>query len=280
MKKILITGAGSYIGTSFERFLADRAPHEYTVDTVDTLGDWQKTDFSGYDAVVHVAGLAHQKETAENAPLYYTVNRDLAVAVAEKAKADGVGQLVFLSSMSIYGKDVGIITPDTVPHPKSNYGKSKWEAEQLLAPLADESFCLTVLRPPMMYGKDCRGNFQTVVKLVKKSPLFPRIHNARSLIHVDNLCSFMKKCVDERLDGVYFPQNREPIDTMVMAQEIAVALGKKRYFSLVAGWGVALLRTFHPVAQKAFGVLVYEDTEVFDFDYCIVEMRESLRKSV
>lgn len=280
MKKILIVGAGSYIGVSFERFLAERCPGEYAVDTVDTLGDWQSENFAGYDVVFHVAGLAHQKETPEKEPLYYAVNRDLAVAVAEKAKAEGVSQFVFLSTMNIYGKEVGVITPDTEPAPKTYYGKSKWEAEQLLAPLGDDSFTMTVLRPPMVYGKDCRGNFQTVVKLVRKFPFFPRVHNARSLIHIDNLSSFVKKCVDERLDGVYFPQNREYVDTMEMARELASAIGKKRYFSFVAGWGVMLLRTFLPMAQKAFGNLVYMNTEVFDYDYCVVDGNESFRRSI
>ncbi len=98
MKKILITGAGSYIGTAFATFAKDR----YQIDTLDTLGGaWHTADFSGYDAIFHVAGLAHQKETAANAPLYYTVNRDLAIDIANKAKNEGVGQFVLLSTMRV-----------------------------------------------------------------------------------------------------------------------------------------------------------------------------------
>ena len=280
MKKILITGAGSYIGTSFEQFLTSQYPNEYVVDTVDTMSDWQGKSFAGYDAVFHVAGLAHQKETAENTDLYHTVNCELAVRVAQKAKEDGVGQFIFLSSMNIYGMESGIITPDTVPQPKTYYGKSKWQAEQALAELISPAFSIAFLRPPMVYGKDCRGNFQMVVKLVKKLPFFPRVHNQRTLIHIDNLCAFVKLCVDQGLSGVYFPQNAEAVDTYVMAQEIASEMGKKLYFSYLAGLGVAVLRSFWPVAKKAFGSLVYKDTETFDFTYCVTDMRESIRKSV
>ena len=121
MKKILITGAGSYIGTSFEAYLGENYPEDYTVDTVDMQDPaWREKDFSGYDTVFHVAGIAHQKETKENASVYYKVNRDLAVETAEKAKRDGVKQFVFLSSMSVYGMDTGVITEETVPNPKSN----------------------------------------------------------------------------------------------------------------------------------------------------------------
>lgn len=159
MKKILITGANSYIGTSFEKYMA-QWPEKYQVDTVDMIdGTWREKDFSGYDTVFHVAGIAHQKETQENAELYYKINRDLAFDTAVKAKTDGVKQFIFLSSMSVYGLETGVITKETVPTPKSNYGKSKLQAEELLNGLADETFKVAILRPPMVYGKGCKGNY-------------------------------------------------------------------------------------------------------------------------
>ena len=126
MKKILITGANSYIGTSFEKYIKENYPNDYIVDTVDMIDDsWREKNFSGYDSVFHVAGIAHQKETKENAHLYYEVNRDLAIETAKKAKSDGAKRFIFLSSMSVYGMDTGVITRETEPNPKSNYGKSK-----------------------------------------------------------------------------------------------------------------------------------------------------------
>ena len=111
MKKILITGAGSYIGTAFQRYLA-QWPERYAVDTVDMIGDaWRQTDFSGYDAVFHVAGIAHSdngKISAEKEKLYYAVNTDLTVETAQKAKAAGVGQFIFMSSAIVYGDSAPI----------------------------------------------------------------------------------------------------------------------------------------------------------------------------
>ena len=100
--------------------------------------------------------------------LYYRVNRDLAVKAARKARAEGVRQFILMSSMSVYGTDTGVITPETVPQPVSFYGKSKLAAEELIQKEADEHFRVCILRPPMVYGPGCKGNFQTVVKLVKK----------------------------------------------------------------------------------------------------------------
>ena len=102
MKRILITGAGSYIGNSFIRYM-QQFPGQYQTEAVDMIdGSWREKSFAGFDAVYHVAGIAHIRETTENAHLYYEVNRDLAVETARKAKADGVPQFIFLSSMSVY----------------------------------------------------------------------------------------------------------------------------------------------------------------------------------
>lgn len=245
MKRLLITGANSYIGMSLEAFLR-QFPEEYFVETVDMIEDsWRQHSFSGYDAVFHVAGIAHQKETAENSHLYYKVNRDLVLETARKAKMEGVGEFIFLSSMSIYGIDAGVICRDTVPKPVSHYGKSKWEAEQLLRQLADDCFHVAILRPPMVYGHGCRGNFQTLLKIVQKFPVFPRVSNRRSMIHIDTLCAFVKLIIEKSpVSGVFFPQNREYMETSKIAGWASEAMGRHVYLSVLAGWAVMLLRPF------------------------------------
>ena len=263
MKKILITGANSYIGTSFEKYIKDNYSEDYTVDTVDMIdGSWREKSFKGYDVVFHVAGIAHQKETKENAHLYYEINRDLAIEVAKKAKKDGIKQFIFLSSMSVYGMDTGIITRDTKPKPKTNYGKSKLQAEEQIVELRDESFKICVLRPPMVYGDGCKGNYQSIVKLVKKFPIFPRINNKRSLVHIDNLVAFVKTAVDQELDGLYFPQDKECVRTIDLAKQIAKQENKKIYFSFLLGFVVIVLKPLSRKLKKAFGSLVY--LNVFD----------------
>ena len=112
MKKILITGANSYIGTSFENYIKENFPDRYTVDTIDMIdGSWREKSFSGYDAVFHVAGIAHSdsgKISVEKEKLYYEVNADLTIESAKKAKADGVKQFIFMSSAIVYGDSAPI----------------------------------------------------------------------------------------------------------------------------------------------------------------------------
>lgn len=278
MKKILITGANSYIGTSFETYLKENFPDDYVVDTVDMVdGTWREKSFAEYDSVFHVAGIAHQKETKENAYLYYEVNRDLAIETAKKAKADGVGQFVFLSSMSVYGMDIGVITKETKPNPKSNYGKSKWQAEQEIAPLQDESFKVCILRPPMVYGEGCKGNYQSIVKLVEKSPVFPRVKNRRSVINISNLVGFVIMAINSEIEGLYFPQNADYSSTCELAYEIAQEKGKKLYFSFLCGFVTILCRPYFSLIRKAFGELIYSNTEEFNFSYCIRGSDEKIK---
>jgi len=281
MKKILIAGANSYIGMSFEQYILEHHSDEYTIDTVDMIdGDWRSRSFAGYDCVFHVAGIAHQKENKKNASLYFEVNRDLAIETARKAKHEGVSQFIYLSSMAVYGMESGVIDCDTQPNPKSCYGRSKFEAEQGISLLEDESFKVCILRPPMVYGKGCKGNFTKIQKIVNISPMFPDIRNRRSMIFIDNLTVFVEFCIAQTLTGVYCPQNREYVQTSSMALEISKNTNKRIRLSKVLGGVVYLLRPFSGTVRKAFGDLVYKDLEIFDYNYCIADFSDSIRKSI
>lgn len=273
MKKILITGANSYIGTSFETYMAQFGD-EYTVDTVDMIGDgWKGVDFSGYDCVFHVAGIAHQKETLENAHLYYEVNRNLAIATAKKAKREGVKQFILLSSMNVYGMNTGVISKDTVPNPKSHYGKSKLQADVQIVKLNCDTFKVAILRPPMVYGKGCKGNYQRLRSFALKSPIFPDYPNKRSMVYIGNLCEFVKNTIDEERQGLFFPQNAKYVNTSRTVKQIAEVNGKH----------IRLTRMFNPfirvaplsIVEKVFGSLIYKKIDTIN----TFELKESIRLS-
>lgn len=262
MKRILITGANSYIGTSFEKYIAENFPNDYVVDTVDMIdGGWREKSFAGYDSVFHVAGIAHQKETKKNAHLYYEVNRDLAIETARKAKSDGVKQFIFLSSMSVYGLDTGVITRQTSPNPRSHYGKSKWEAEQAITPLTDENFKVCILRPPMVYGPGCKGNYQTLVKIAALSPVLPNYFNQRSMVQIDLLSEFVRQSISKTSAGFFIPQDKENVCTSEMMMRIRAGMNKK--FAKVGIFN-PLIRIFSKSVskiRKAFGDLVYIEND-------------------
>lgn len=261
MKNILITGANSYVGTSFEKWLS-QWPDKYHVDTIDMIdGTWREKSFKGYDAVFHVAGIAHRKETKDNAHLYYEVNRDMAIETAKKAKADGVRQLIFMSSMSVYGMETGVITKNTVPNPKSHYGKSKLEAEHGITVLEDESFRVVVLRPPMIYGKNCTGNYTRLRAFVLKYKVFPNITNMRSMIQINNLCAYVQKCIDDNANGLFFPQDPGYICTRDMAVKIGECSGKR--ITVISLFNIVKLISGVAIVKKVFGDLYYKDIDAW-----------------
>ena len=186
--------------------------------------EWKYKLFSSYDVIYHIAAIVHVKEN--DTEKYFSVNRDLAVEVAKKAKAEGVKQFIFLSTMGVYGKETGFINESTKPNPKTPYAHSKLEAESLLSELADDTFKVATLRPPIVYGKDCRGNYPRLAGMALKLSLFPKVKNERSMIFIDNLSEFVRLVMDKELSGLFFPQNKEYVNTTELVQLIAKVHGK------------------------------------------------------
>jgi len=258
MKRILITGAESYIGDKAAEYFGTMQ-ERFAVDIVDVRGKaWESTSFDGYGTVLHVAGLAHQRETSENSPNYYAVNRDVAVAVAGRAKEAGVGQFVFFSSMSVYGSVCGRITAQTMPNPDTHYGKSKLEAEEALKSLADDGFHVAILRPPMVYGKGCRGNYPRLSALARRLPAFPKVRNQRSMLYIDCLCAFLAELVESGEGGLFFPQNQEYVSTDELVRQIAQFHGVKLWQFVGFGWLIQLMAMGVPTLGKVFGTLIYD----------------------
>ncbi len=281
MKNILITGKNSYIGTSLENWLM-REPDKYKVDTVDMKdGLWKEKDFSVYDVVFHVAGIAHVLSDPKMEDLYYKVNRDLTIETAEKAKAEGVKQFIFMSSIIVYGDSSSskrIIDKNTVPKPSNFYGNSKLQAEEGIKDLESDDFKIVVLRPPMIYGKGSKGNYPRLANMAKKTPVFPDIDNERSMLHIDNLCEFIKVMIDYEESGLYFPQNKEYVKTSELVRTIAEVHGKRIWMISWMNWLIKLMFGVG-VVRKVFGNLVYEKS-ISDYDkanYRIRTFRESIK---
>ena len=263
MKKILITGKNSYIGTSVEKWLL-KEPDKYHVETIDMKDDsWKEKDFSTFDVVFHVAAVVHQKEKPEFKELYNKVNKELPVEVAKKSKDANVSQFIFMSTMAVYGEEgkLGeevVINVKTPINPKTLYSVSKVEAEKELDKLNNDSFRVVVLRPPMVYGPNCPGNYAKLEKLAIRTPVFPYIDNKRSVLHIDKLCQFIKEYIDKEARGLYFPQDDEYINTSIMVKELAVMNGKSIYLSKTYGFLIKLFGKRIKLINKVFGNLIYE----------------------
>ncbi len=289
MKKILITGVDSFIGSSFEKYINENFPNQYDIDTVDmTDSSWREKNFSGYDCVFHVAGIAHSdngKITREKAKLYYQVNTRLTIETAKKAKTEGVRQFIFMSSAIVYGESAPIgkdklITKDTPVSPANCYGDSKVKAENGLHKLENENFKVVILRPPMIYGKGSKGNYPLLSKIAQKLPIFPYVKNQRSMLYIENLCEFVRLMIDNNESGTFFPQNNEYSNTSELVRMIADAHGKRIILAKGFTWALKILSYINPVVNKAFGSLIYE-TEMSEYrqEYQNINLPETIRRT-
>ena len=285
-KRVLVTGVNSYIGNAFRSYM-EQYPEEAVVDGISVRNDaWKTLDFSGYDCIFDVAGIAHADTghvSEEVKKRYYAVNCDLTVALAQKAKEEGVRQFIFMSSAIVYGDSAPIgfqrmITRDTPPAPADFYGDSKLQAEKGILPLADDHFKIAVLRPPMIYGKGSKGNYPVLSKMAQKLPVFPKVENCRSMLYIGNLVEFVRLVIKNEESGFFFPQNGQYSNTSQLVQMIAEAHGK--HIILVGGCTVPLrlLSQATGLVNKAFGSLAYDmSMSEYKENYRRFSLEESIR---
>ena len=283
MKKILITGAGSYVGESVRKYILSTSS-DFQIDAVDTMDDnWKKADYSQYDVVYHVAGIAHVNADPKMEALYYKVNRDLTIEVAKHAKAAGVKQFIFMSSQIVFHESQSlkseVLTTETKENPNGFYGDSKLQAELGIKPLEDENFKVCILRPCMIYGPNAKGNFPRLAKLACKIPIFPCWHNKRSMLYIDNLAEFVKQAILRELSGTYYPQNRELADTVEIIRFFAKAAGHKMWITRLLNPFVWLGSFVLQPINKMFATYYYDpEMSKMDFDYQLVSFEESLKR--
>lgn len=291
--RILIIGKNSYIGNHIDEWLSKHGHEVFQLDVL--TEDWKVFDYNGYDAIVHVAGIVHRPD-CNDADLYRRVNTEMPVAIAEKYKrskcSSGIssskGTFVFLSTMAVFGtpKRLGknLITADTPMSPMGLYGQSKATAEEKLLKLQDGHFDVVVVRPPNVYGKDCRGGYiPGFVKVVKKLPVIPAAYTdvKQSMLYIDNLCEFIRLAIEQKRQGVFMPQDDKAVSAVEITSAIARGLGKKPRTSRLLGLFVRL-GSFLSLIQKAYGGVEYNMSlsRIEGMDYVVVPFEEAMRRTI
>ena len=278
---MLITGANSYVGTSVEKWLM-KEPNNYYVETLDMQDpNWVNFDFTKFDVVFHVAGIAHVSKKKSMEDLYYKVNRDLTIQTAEIAKSSGVKQFIFMSSMIVYNSKESQICSNTKPNPDNYYGLSKLQAEECLEKLQINDFKIAIVRPPMIYGPNSKGNFPKLVSLAKKTPIFPRYDNKRSMLYIDNLSNSIKYLIDSVSNGLFFPQNKEYVNTKEVISMTKKIIHKKLWLTRLFNPFIYLLKNRISFVNKMFSDSYYDfDMSTNIISSSVINFQESLLMTV
>lgn len=286
-KHVLITGEKGYIGKHIQQWLL-KETGIYNVKMLNVRTDeWQNVCFRGVDVLIHAAGIVHQPNITDW-EIYKKINVDLSMALAQKAKLEGIRQFIFLSTMAVYGKGKrlagNMINEETEISPASLYGKSKYTAEEEIRKLQSDDFKIVILRPPNVYGKDCKGGyisgFQSVLSRLPVLPYaYPNIK--QSTIYIDNLCELVRLIIESESSGFFMPQDREPISAIELMTTIADSAGLRKRKSRLLGIGVYLL-SFLPIVKKAYGGVAYSEemTAYFKNQYVVVSFEEGIRRTL
>ena len=247
MKRILLNGCNGYVGSDF----LNQYKNKYLFEKFSLLN--QKLDninFDNIDIVLHCAALVHQK-IEHPYEKYYDINVEYPVKLAKLAKQNGVKQFVFISTIAVYGEEKEKLNENTTYKPITSYGKSKLEAEKQLVELNDDNFIVSIIRPPMIYGKNAPGNIDSLVKLVKKLPIIPlgKIENKRTFVSIQNLSYIIDEIINQKQNGTFLVSDDEAISTSRLIELISKNLDKKIYLVKIAFFE-SLLKILKPSFHK------------------------------
>ena len=255
MKKILLTGANGFIGNYFK----NNYQNKYDISIFSfTNNDIEKLNLFGKEIIIHLSALVHQMNGASEEE-YEKINVAQTINLAQKAKESGIKHFIFMSTIAVYGVEIGMLSENTQCCPITDYGKSKYKAECELLQLENESFKISIIRPPIVNGFEAPGNMKSLIHLVKKVVILPfgKINNRRSMVYIGNLCHLVDTIIQKKESGIFLAADNKPLSTTKLIELIAKELDKKVYLLNIPlfPW---LLKKLKPSFYKR----LYESLEV------------------
>lgn len=280
MKKILIYGKNSYIGEHYYQSLKNAGNDVVIIDSFEQKP--KDINFTDIEVVINVVGIAHIKISDDMEDLFYKINTDLAVNLCEEAKKHGVKHYIYMSSMNVYGDTTETIRSRVQESPKNFYGKSKFIADQKIHAFEDDSFKVASVRPPVVYGNGCKGNFVLLQKVASFTPIFPSYENVKSMIYIEHLNNFICELVANGDGGYFHPQNSQTTSTTDTIVAIRKAMGKKTILIPGLGWLIKFGMKIVPKVERAFA----DDNYALEFSkygkniYCNIDFQTTIDRTV
>lgn len=265
-KNILVTGSSGFIGSIFIEEFSDL----FNINVVSLKEEKiEKINFSEIETVLHLAGKAHEMSPIPD-QVYFDINEHLTLNFAKAAKSAGVKHFIFVSTIKVYGEKQLVnnkINLRTSAIPDEPYGASKYAAERGLLDLQSDTFRISILRIPLVYGKGVKGNLLKLLKLAQKPfPLpFKGIKNERSLLYVSNLNAFISNIILQEAEGLFLVADLVPMSTEKIIQTIRLQMKKPVRIFRLPNILLGLIRRFKPELHKRlFNSLIIDSRESFE----------------
>lgn len=256
---MLVTGSTGFVGSHF----LSNYKNDYEILTVDLRSTPpDQINLIDVDCILHLAACVHHMHVIPDEN-YFTINTKLTENLAKHAKKNNVKHFIFMSTAHVYG-DVGSFNHTlsynelTPCNPLHAYAQSKYQAEQILQKLADINFQVSILRPPMIYGHNAKGNLISLARLVSRFSILPFgfSENKRSIVYVENLAYFIHLVAQKHKAGIFLPQDQKPLSILEIVQNLATVQNKKVYLFRLPQFIFSLLFFIKPqIMTRLFGTL-------------------------
>lgn len=266
MKNIIVTGSSGFIASYF----INKYKEQFNIIPISTRQkNLELIDFSEIEAVVHCAGIAHQSKKIHESR-YIEVNTELTGQLATAAKKGGVRHFIFLSSVKVFGTNGWFddsnkaLSVDSNCSPIDGYGKSKLLAEKALLEIEDSNFCVTILRLPLVYGRDAKGNLKLLTWLVDNFSIIPLAikTSRRSVVSIDNLSEQIAWFICNLESGIFIPQDSNYVSLNTIVKEIARKRNRKIILIYPGKIFINLIKLLLPnFSKRLFGDLAFKLSE-------------------
>jgi nucleoside-diphosphate-sugar epimerase len=227
---ITVTGASGFVGKNLQLYLKD--VHQLNGLSVRYIAN-QTFQIEDANAIIHLAGKAHDVKKVSQPQDYYDANFELTKQLFDAFLTSNASVFIFLSTVKAVADTVdGILTEETTPNPKTHYGIAKLQAEKyILSKNLPDNKRVYILRPCMIHGPENKGNLNLLYKIVAKGLPWPlgSFQNQRSFLSIENLCFVIKELLENKtiVSGIYQVADDEPLSTNQLIQLLGVSLNKK-----------------------------------------------------
>ena len=259
MKKLVVTGTSGFVGKRFVEYNNNK----YIIESLSLRDvDISTLKLKGVDAIIHLAGKAHQMEKIEDR-IYFDVNYGLTKSLVDRAMQENVPHFIYISTTKVYGDEINSVLNENSPCiPTDVYGESKLKAELYLSTISS-SIKTAVVRPPLVYGPEVKGNLIQLLHLCKKNiPLpFGNTQNARSMVFVDNLIALINTIIDQQATGIYIAGDRDTLSTDKLVSLIRLNLGMKKMLITVPFFLRKIIKILKPrLFIRLYGSFIVDNT--------------------
>lgn len=229
MNKVLITGTTGFVGINLIPYLNKLRIKTKALNRLGLQGD---VKLDSTDAIIHLAGKAHDLKKSSNPDEYYAVNFEITKKLYDAFLKSDCQKFIFVSSVKAAADSVEhILTEEAIPNPQTDYGKSKLMAEQYIqSQLLPQGKSYYILRPCMIHGPGNKGNLNLLYKLVKKGIPYPlaAFENRRSFLSIDNLCFVINSLIEKEIpSGIYNVADDNSLSTSEVVKILAASLDKR-----------------------------------------------------